>query len=150
LYFFFARKTLPAISSTLESRQSTIKNDLDQADILSASIQKTRDEYEAMIIKARTDAANAKAKVENDIRAKNDEESAAFNQKSMDMIQTIETNAQNEQNRIKSDLEKTTVDLVNQIVGKLTDLNLDTTVIEKAVRAELSSNTSSSTRKKAA
>lgn len=150
LYFFFARKILPSISSTLESRQSTIRNDLNQADTLSADVEKTRNDYEQLIASAKTDANSARAAVENAIREENEAQSAAFNDKSMKMITDIEAKAQQEQNRIKSDLEQTTVDLVDQIVGKLTDLNIDTATIKEAVNAELSINSSNQKAKKAA
>jgi len=150
LYIFFARKILPSISSTIESRQSTIRNDLEQADTLSANVEKTRRDYEQLIASAKADANNARAAVETSIREQSEDESTAFNQKSMEMIGNVEARALAEQQRIKSDLQNTTVELVDQIVEKIADLNIDKSIIETAVRNELSAGVNNNKTKKAA
>ena len=150
LYFFFAKKSLPTVSSILEGRQSKIKNDLDQADALSSKVEATKNDYEAAIATARSDASLARQQVETSLREKIDAESNAFNEKSMKAIADLEASAAAEKNRIIADLENVAVELVQDIVTKVTTANIDQGDIAKAVKSELASKEKPSTQKKAA
>lgn len=149
LYFFFARKTLPSISAILETRQSTVRNDLEQADILSSEADKTKAEYEAMIVTARNNAAKERQALEQSIREKSEQDTVAFNERSMTAIQNIETQVEAKKNQIKSELDNVATDLVEQIINKLTDINVAEQDILAAVQSELSETTVNNNKKAA-
>lgn len=150
LYFYFARKTLPTLSSTLESRRSTIRNDIKAAEKLSADVEKTKTEYETAMEQARTDARHAVIAVENTARTAAENQSSAFKEKSMKAVADLEAKAAAEKTRIMGDLEKIAADVAGDIITSLTGMSMPENDISQAVQARLSPDNSPQNKKKAA
>lgn len=150
LYVFFANKTLPALSSTIDMRKTTIRNDIETADKISEDVDQLKSDYEAAMTKAHNDARLARVAVENDIRNKSEAETAAFNQKSMDAIAELERKAEVAKATIQKDLESVATSLTNDIITKLSPLDLKDADVEKAVANHMKDGTLSRTTKKAA
>lgn len=150
LYVFFAKKALPAISSTIETRNSTIRNDVETADKLSAQIRQLQDEYETAMDNARHDARKATVSVENETRQMAEQQSADFREKTMAAVAAVEHNAELAKNKIRTELEDITAELVSDIVTKLSAINISDAEIKKAVQAELNDKAQQSSSKKAA
>lgn len=150
LYVYFAKKALPALSSAIDARKTTIKNDIDAANKISAEVDTLQTDYEAAMTNARSDARSAAMAVENEVRAKADAETDAFKEKSMTAISDLETKAEAAKEAIKSDLEIIAGELTSDIVLKLSNVKTTDAAVKKAIKAQLKGTQTPSTQKKAA
>ena len=151
LYFFFARSSLPKLSSTIEDRLTTIKTDLEQADHLSAEAEKTKNSYEDAMGEAHDNARGYIAGVMEALRKDAEHDTAAFKERTDREVHELETQASAAQARIKDDLASTAAELTQEIISKLAPLTVSHTDIREAVDHNLNEVTiNRKTQKKAA
>lgn len=81
LYLFFAKKTLPEISGTLENRREQIKSDLDTAEKLRAEAEQAQHDYETSLVQAREESSKTMVKTQQKISEKAEKASAAYREK---------------------------------------------------------------------
>lgn len=150
LYVYFAKKALPALSTTIDNRRMTIKNDLMTADRLSIDADNVKEDYEHAIAKAQADARETSQAIEVAMRQKSELETKSFNEKSMEKIAAVEKRAEQAKDAIKGELEAVATELTADIISKLADMNVNTSDIQKVINDQLSQKTSSTQNKKAA
>lgn len=150
LYVFFSRKTLPALSATIESRRAIIRNDITTAEKLSADVEATKTEYETAMEKAKSDARQAVLAVENAARDAAESQNNVFKEKSAATIADFETKAEAEKSRIMGELENVAAEVAAEIVTSLTGIKADDGKIAEAVKARLADTSQTTTKKKAA
>lgn len=149
LYVYFAKKALPSLSRTIEERETTISKNIDLANSLSNDIDEIRTEYEAAIKKAHNDARTEITQIEQKVRLEAERESEVFKKKSAEAIENVEKHAQSLKNTVKSDLEDVITDLTQNIVQKLSNLEVSKSDLQKAI-ANHTDTGHHSTEKKAA
>lgn len=150
LYVFFSKKTLPALSASLESRRSTIRNDIITAEKLSADVAATKAEYETAMEKAKQDARNAVLAVEQNAREAAEEQNNKFKEKSAATVAEFENKAESEKSRVMGELEKVAVDVASDIITTLTGIKADDKHVAEAIKTRMANGTETQTKKKAA
>lgn len=150
MYVFFAKKTLPTLSSTIESRRSTIRNDILTAEKLSADVEKTKTEYETAMQQARNDARQAVLSVETAARDAAEKQNDAFKEKSAAAVVELEKKAEAEKQRVMNDLEKVAGEVASEIISSLSGITVSDKELQQAVKSQLTPATSTPNKKKAA
>lgn len=143
LYVFFSRVSLPKLSSAIESRTFTIKNDLEQAEKISDEADKARKDYEQALTHAHAQAKTNIIEIENALRIESEQRSSKFNKESINAIAQLESQAEKAKKDIQSDLSDIAKEMSQAIIQKLSDLNIDEKEIEKAIAHYLNDETSS-------
>lgn len=150
MYVYFAKSSLPALSKVIDTRKTTVRNDINEANRISLAVDDLQKSYEDVMNQARLDARAAAVAVETAMRDKADEQSLAFKHKSMEDIRALEKRAEASKNKIKSDLEQIAATLTSDIVTKLSGLNLDEKDVANAVRAQVDNKGGTPTQRKKA
>ena len=134
LYFFFAKKTLPDISSVIETRKNKISADLQSAETLTAQAQSVQTTYESGLQKARESAGKAVADVESAMAAKASQQNEAFRKHAETEIGAAETRilaakdvAMKDRSVIAAEVAS---EAVKKIIGVGTDINQAKAIIQ--------------------
>lgn len=134
LYFFFATKTLPEISSVIENRRNHIRSDLDMAEKLTADAEKVQETYEEGLEKARAEADEAIQSVDDAMKKKAASEYEAFRQRSEaeildaeDRIRRAKASAMDDMNTIAAEVASVAV---KKIIGASTDVQKAKSIVE--------------------
>ncbi len=134
LYLFFSRKTLPEISSVIETRHEHIQKDLDTVEEHRKEAEEVREAYEAILADARKKASKSFSQVEDKIKTAAANEYQAFQQRSAaeiaDREQAIEEAkkaAMSEMNVLAAEIAR---EAAEKIIGKSTDLARAKTVVK--------------------
>lgn len=90
LYFIFAKKVLPNLSSTLENRREHIQSDLDMAETLKKEAEGVHSDYEDILTTARSKATTLYQDIDSDIKAKSEKEYADFQDRLVKETQIVE------------------------------------------------------------
>ena len=149
LYFYFAKSSLPKLSSTIEDRLSTIRTDLEQADSLSSNAENTKLAYEKAMNGAHEEARLFVTNTVAELRKDAERDSDIFKEKSAAEINSLEKQAIAAKEKIKGDLAETAYSLTQDIVEKLSPLSIKDGDIQKAVMNNMEM-TVNKTQKKAA
>jgi F-type H+-transporting ATPase subunit b len=150
LYVYFSQKALPALSATIDSRKTTIKSDIDNANKISQEVDVLKADYEAAIAKAHDDARAARAAMEHDIREKSESEVVSFNEKSQLAIEDLEKRAEQAKQAIEDELKVIASQLSEDIVSKLSHLDINQAQVQAAVEKHMKGQPKSNERQKAA
>lgn len=148
LYLYFAKLSLPKLSSTIEQRHATIKDDLEQADKISNDVDKTRTDYETAMQTAHDNARATIIDVETHLRTEAETQATAFKEKSATAVAELEKQAETAKAKIKDDLNGIAADLTSSIIEKLSSLSISEADINSAVSTH--SDTPAQKTKKAA
>ncbi len=133
LYVYFAKSALPKLSSTIEQRHLTIKNDLEQADKITADVDKTRTDYELAMSNAHDNARKTIIDIEAHLRQDAETQANEFKDKSAQAISDLEAQAETAKAKIKSELNNIAAVLTSDIIKKLTPLKISDADIDTAV-----------------
>jgi len=150
LYLYFSNTALPKLSSAIEKRREIIASDLKQADITSADVDKTRTDYEAAMQQAQMDSRSIIIDAEAHLRAQADAQSNEFKDKSAKAVQDLEQQAAKAKDKIKNDLSAIAADIANDIIGKITSLDVNDADIDKAIKNSMGEALPSTTKRMAA
>ena len=137
IYFGIGKAMVPKIERTIDDRTARISGDIaaaeaanDTARTMDADYQSGLDTARAQAAKAVTEArAEATVKSETSVKA-GDVDAAARLSEATARIDTAKAAA-------SAEIEIATVDAVEDIVAKLSGVQVDRTVVERKVRAEL-------------
>ena len=134
LYVFFSRRTLPEISSVLESRHAHIQSDLTSAEELQEEAEKVQEAYEKILTDARAKASASFAQAEENISAKMVKEYQGFQERSAKAIaekeaaiETAKNAAIEEMNGLAAEIAR---EAAEKIIGVETDLKQAKTVVK--------------------
>lgn len=134
LYFIFAKKTLPDISSVIENRKNHIQADLETAEKLTAKADSVHDAYQENLTKAQDKAAKAVQDVENDMKEKSATAFDDFRARSEaelraaeDRIHASKLSAMDDMNTIAA---QAAAEAVEKIIGQSTDAGKVKAIVE--------------------
>lgn len=135
LYLVFARKSLPEISSVLESRQLHIQSDLDTAESLRREAESVHEAYEKALVSARNEASSLFQSIEQDIKDKGTEAAHKFHEQSMKSMSATENRIAQAKSAAMEDMSAIAADIARQvaekIIGEPTDLKQAKTVVDQ-------------------
>ncbi len=129
LYFVIVRKALPSIGGAMEHRRSRIADDLDEAERLKASAEKTLAEYESTLAESRARAQKTVHEKKAAIAAELDEARMRIETELAAKIARAEAEVRASKEKALKELSGTIGDLTGEIVTRISG--------EKATEAEL-------------
>ena len=134
LYFIFAKKTLPSISSTIENRKNHIQSDLEMAEKLTKEADDVHDAYQQNLSSAQSDAADAVKKVESEAKQRAEEAMDAFRAKSDTALQEAEARIEASSITAMADMNDIAVQTAAKAVEKIIGVSPDTAKVEAVLK----------------
>ncbi len=119
LYVFFAKKTLPDISSTVERRKNHIDSDLKTAEELTAKSDNVQTAYKEKLAQAQNDAAAAVKTVEIEARAKVDSYLLSLKERTDSEISDAENNVNKAKAEILNQMDRIVAEASSKAVEKI-------------------------------
>ncbi len=135
LYVFFAKRSLPEISQTIENRTERIKNDLDTAERLKEEVATVQHSYEESLKKAREESSILYMKIENEIKAKTEGFNKEFLENSKNKISEFEKNISEARKNAMEDMNQIAAEIAMEAAEKIIGVRTD----EKSAKAVVSS-----------
>ncbi len=136
LYLVFARKTLPAIGRSLETREQRIAGDLNAAEQLKADVARVKGEYEAAIAQAQTDAQGLINGIQADMKRTLEARDAAFKAKAEEDVSRLEDRIDAGRARAVAELNSLAADLAADITARVAGVKADASAARAAIDAE--------------
>lgn len=134
LYVFFSRRTLPEISSVLETRHAHIQSDLTSAEDLRREAEEVQESYEKILADARNKAARSFAQAEEKISARRVKEYQAFQERSAKALADKEAALEKAKNEAIEQMNVLAAEIAREaaekIIGVETDLKQAKTVVK--------------------
>lgn len=125
LYIFFAKKTLPEISSVIENRKNHIQADLESAETLTAEAEAVQALYEQGLETARADAGSLTADVEQEMKNKANDRAESFRKRSEQEIKAAEERIAAAQAKAMEDMNTIAAEVASEAVEKITGISTD-------------------------
>lgn len=134
LYFIFARKSLPAISNVLETREQKIQGDRDLAEQMKNEAVATLEGYEKSLGNARAESARISSDTTQAIKTRAEESLSTFQQKAEAKMTDMETGLNNSKHQAMDEMNTIAAEIASaaaeKIVGISTDINQAKTVVK--------------------
>lgn len=119
MHFFFAKKSLPEISRTIENRSERVSNDLDSAERLKEEVEAVQKSYEDSLSGAREESSRLFSDIENEIKIKSEKHASDFQERLNERIQVLEKeivkarkNAMDEMSDVAADVAMTAAEKI--------------------------------------
>ncbi len=126
MYFFFAKKTLPDISSVIENRKNHIQSDLDAAEKLAAEADAVHDAYQENMTKSQAEASKSMQDAESKMKAKAEKSAEDFRVRSEKEILDAEARIESAKASAMGDMNmivaETASAAVEKIIGQSADV----------------------------
>jgi len=139
MYVFFARKSLPQISRTIENRSERIKNDLDSAERLRTEVETVQKSYEDRLAEARSQSSDFFKDIEAEIKLKSEKQFQDFQDNSVTKIAQLEKNIVKARSSAIEDMgsiaANLAADAAEKIIGVRADEKTAKAVIKKLNKA---------------
>lgn len=132
-YFLMARVALPRLTAVLESRQSRIDSDLDQAQKLKAEAEIALQEFETLMADARAKAQDIHSEARQKIAAQSAERQAKVEADLAQEAQDAEARISAAVEAAMGEMKTVSADIAAGITHKLVGLNVDGSTAEAAV-----------------
>lgn len=138
LYAIFAKRILPALSTTIDNRREHVQNDLDAAEKLKEEAQHVHEAYEEILEEARKKSSESFAKADEKIKAETQKKLDDFRDRSLKEIQDAEARISEAKVAAKDDMHTVSAEIAQKaaekIVGVSTDLKQAKEVITNISR----------------
>jgi F-type H+-transporting ATPase subunit b len=135
LYVIFAKKTLPAISATIDRRRQQIDSDMETTGTLAQESETTLEAYQTNLKESHLKARAVVTKVEQDLKATAEANQEKFREKAeKKMLKTEQVIIEAKDAALK-EIQSMTSDVVTETVKKLLNREVDKKSVEKTVDA---------------
>lgn len=145
MYFFFAKKSLPEISTTIENRAERITSDLDSAERLKEEVASVQKSYEESLTGARDESSAMYTQIEHDIKAKTEKYTADFQEFSAKQVQDLEKSIGDARKKAISEMSDVAAEVAKESAKKIIGVDVD----DKYARSVVDSLASKSVKKAA-
>ena len=125
MYVFFARKSLPEISQTIENRSERIRNDLDSAAKLKDEVASVQAAYEEGLEKARDEASALFQKFENDIKVQSEKNTKEFQDRASEKTTALEKNIEAARKAAMQDMSNVAAEVATEAAEKIIGVRAD-------------------------
>ena len=137
IFFVIGKGMLPKIQSTVEAREKKIADDLERAQAARAAAEETESAW-----RARMDAARAEAaKLAQDARQESGRQTEAKVRKAGEKInlkiEAVEQKIREAVDAARADIESVAADVTQEMVSRLTGIQVEKKDAAEAVKAEL-------------
>lgn len=133
LYTVFSRKSLPAISSIIETRKTHIQSDLDLAEKLTSEAEVVQGAYEQSLQGARDQASALLNNVHASIQAKKNEQSEAYRLRGETEVSAAEQRLAAAKDKAMNEISDIVADIAAQAVEKIIGKPADASHARKIV-----------------
>jgi F-type H+-transporting ATPase subunit b len=137
IFFVIGRGMLPKVQSTVDEREKTIAQDLEQAQAARAAAEETEEAWRARMDAARAEAAKlaqeAKQAAARDTEAKVRKADDKINLK----VDAAERKIREAVDSARAEIEAVAADAAQEMIQRLTGIKVDKKEAASAVRAEL-------------
>lgn len=134
LYFIFARKSLPAISNAIETRDQKIQGDRNLAEQMKNEAVAVLEGYEKSLENARAESARISGETAQSVKTRAEEALSAFQQKAEAKMAAMETSLNDSKHQAMDEMNTIAAEVASaaaeKIVGISTDLNQAKTVVK--------------------
>ena len=134
LYFFLAKKTLPEMSSVIESRREQIEGDLDNAERLKEEAEAAQASYEAALSEAREKASALFQNSEESIKTMTHERGEAFKAKAAKEIEATEKAVEKAKQEAMADTQAIAAEIASAAVEKIVGVSMDVSKAKTLVK----------------
>ena len=135
LYVFFARKSLPEISETIENRAERIRNDLDSAAKLKDEVASVQATYEESLSKARKDASELFQQIENDIKIQSEKNTKEFQERASEEMAKLEKNIDKARKSAMEDMSNVAAEVATEAAEKIIGVRADESSAKAVVKS---------------
>lgn len=135
LYIFFAKKTLPNISSVIENRKEHIQGDLNTAQRLKDEAEEVHQAYQAALDKARKEAHKLFKTSDDEIKAKAESEQKAFYERSHQEIEATEKRIEDAKAAAMEDMNAIAAEVASEAAQKIVGISADINEAKTVVRS---------------
>lgn len=125
MYVFFARKSLPQISQTIETRAERVKNDLDSAERLKEEVEAVQTSYEEKLAEARAESSAVFTKIEEDIKAKSEKHASEFQERSAKKVAELEKNIEQARKKAMDEMSDVAAEVSAEAAEKIIGVRAD-------------------------
>ena len=134
LYVIFAKKTLPDVASTVETRRDKIESDLDTAQELKQQAETVQGEYEAALQEARQNATLTFKDAEERIKNESNAKIEAFKDRAVKLTSETEAKVEAAKEKALQDTQSIAAEIASiaaeKIVGIPTDIKQAETLVK--------------------
>lgn len=135
LYVIFAKKTLPAISATIDRRRQQIDSDMETTGTLAQESETTLEAYKTNLKESHLKARAVVTKVEQDLKVAAEANQEKFREKAEKKMLKTEQAIIEAKDAALKDIKSMTSDVVTETVKKLLNREVDKKSVEKTVDA---------------
>lgn len=125
LFVFYSKKSLPAISKTIEKRQDRIQNDLESAEKLRTEVEVVHTNYENSLASARAEAAKCYTDVETYIQKKSQEKQEILRARSENDVQRLEDKISSSVKNVMNEMEKIAAQIAIDATEKIINVSVN-------------------------
>lgn len=125
MYFFFAKKSLPTISNTIESRSERINNDLDSAERLKDEVSSVQKSYEESLTDARDSSSEMFQNIEKEIKQKSEKYAKDFQDHSAKQIADLEKNIAKTRDKAMDEMSEVAAEVAAEAAAKIIGIEPD-------------------------
>ena len=125
LYFFFAKKTLPEISSVMENRKMHIQSDLDSAETLKTEAEQVHAAYDEALDKARQKSSGYFLKATEKINKNTVAQLQAFQDKASEQISALEAEINDAKTAAMDDMNVIAAEIASEAAEKIIGVSAD-------------------------
>lgn len=150
LYIFFAKKTLPDISGTIENRKNHIDSDLDTAEQLTAEADKVHDAYQESLVASQAAAAKTIQDMEGKMKAKAEKAMDDFRARSEDELKNAEERIMAAKQQAMGEMNQIVTEVTSQAVEKILGASPDVSAVKSTVEMLNDNSNNSKNKAKAA
>lgn len=125
MYIFFARKSLPDIAKTVETRAERIKNDLISAERLKEEVASVQDSYEKSLRKARDDSAALFRAIEVDIKTRSEKNATESNDNAIKKIDELEKSITKARKKAMDEMSQIAAEIATEAAEKIIGIRTD-------------------------
>ncbi len=133
MYFFFAKKSLPEISNTIENRSERIANDLDTAERLKDEVAAVQASYEESLSEARAQSAALYTNIEQEIKDRSEKFSIEFQENSAKKIRNLEESIEKAQKQAMEEMSSVAAEVAMESTNKIIGVKVDSKFAKSVV-----------------
>lgn len=135
LYLVFARKTLPAISSTLENRRIHIENDLESAARLRKDAEKAQKTYEDLLNNAKAESSRLLNDVVAETKSHAEKKIKELRTKTVQEIETVSKNLEDSKRMALDDMTAIAAEIASEAAARIVGIRPDITQAQTVVQS---------------
>jgi F-type H+-transporting ATPase subunit b len=137
IFFVIARGMVPRIQATVDAREKKIADDLERAQAARAAADETEAQWRARMDAARAEAARIAQEAKQESGRKAEAKVKAAADKINVKVEAAETKIREALESARAEIESVAVEAAQDMVARLTGLNVDKQAAAEAVKAEL-------------